>query len=210
MILKVWFSKRSTAVLFWSMFPVGRQRTLKARHVSALSSWSILMKILDRVLSNGECMARMYVCMCFTQVVWKSTTTLGCGYASCGASFIIPGGVFVVCRYSPAGNYLGEFAQNVFPPVNHPITTPAPCALPDALFGSSSATQALGLPSTTPAPSAFPVKVRMNAVVHGYTKTNFVPSIFLLALAKTLKVFILRQSKRVHSFTAHLQFVGLL
>ena len=43
----------------------------------------------------------------FTQVVWKASTKLGCGYA----------GVFAVCRYSPAGNMSmpGYFEDNVLP-----------------------------------------------------------------------------------------------
>ncbi|GJJ08968.1 hypothetical protein Clacol_003189 [Clathrus columnatus] len=47
----------------------------------------------------------------FTQVVWKSTTEVGCAVQSC--SNIFPGdGVaqYYVCEYSPAGNVIGEFA----------------------------------------------------------------------------------------------------
>lgn len=43
----------------------------------------------------------------FTQCVWKATTAVGCGMARCGAATL------VVCRYSPAGNVLGQFAANV-------------------------------------------------------------------------------------------------
>ncbi|PSM31125.1 CAP family protein [Haliangium sp. UPWRP_2] len=44
----------------------------------------------------------------FTQVVWKSSTSLGCGAAkSKDQSY------FIVCRYSPAGNVLGKFPENV-------------------------------------------------------------------------------------------------
>jgi uncharacterized protein YkwD len=35
----------------------------------------------------------------FTQVVWKASTKLGCGVASCG------GFQYFVCRYSPPGNW---------------------------------------------------------------------------------------------------------
>ena len=35
----------------------------------------------------------------FTQVVWKGSTKLGCGIA----------GMYVCCRYSPPGNYMGQF-----------------------------------------------------------------------------------------------------
>merc|ERR1719454_177569 len=44
----------------------------------------------------------------FTQVVWKSSTRLGCGI----------NGSYVTCHYCPAGNYMGQFPQNVLPPVN--------------------------------------------------------------------------------------------
>ncbi len=43
----------------------------------------------------------------FTQVVWKNTTEIGCGYnSSCGV---------YVCQYNPAGNN-GQYTKNVFPP----------------------------------------------------------------------------------------------
>uniref|UniRef100_A0A383V757 SCP domain-containing protein n=1 Tax=Tetradesmus obliquus TaxID=3088 RepID=A0A383V757_TETOB len=45
----------------------------------------------------------------FTQMVWKSTTELGCGYATCSD------GPFYVCHYAPTGN-TGEYAANVSPP----------------------------------------------------------------------------------------------
>lgn len=43
----------------------------------------------------------------FTQVVWKSTTHLGCGVAFKGTKAIGS------CNYSPSGNYRGQFRQNV-------------------------------------------------------------------------------------------------
>jgi len=42
----------------------------------------------------------------FAQVVWKSSTKLGCGL-SLGKD------VLAVCFYSPEGNVNGQFAQNV-------------------------------------------------------------------------------------------------
>ena len=36
-------------------------------------------------------------------MVWASTTKLGCGVS----------GSFLTCRYSPQGNYIGDFEQNV-------------------------------------------------------------------------------------------------
>ena len=43
----------------------------------------------------------------FTQVVWKSTKHVGCGIASCGGNDLL------VCQYSPAGNYDGQYLDNV-------------------------------------------------------------------------------------------------
>lgn len=61
----------------------------------------------------------------FTQVVWKDTTKLGCGYATCDGNKQV-----WVCRYSPAGNFVmrnqGEtseaararsYREQVVPPV---------------------------------------------------------------------------------------------
>lgn len=45
----------------------------------------------------------------FTQMVWKGTTELGCGYNA--------GCKMLVCRYAPAGNVQGQFGKNVLPPV---------------------------------------------------------------------------------------------
>ncbi|CAI1510715.1 hypothetical protein SEUBUCD646_0J01320 [Saccharomyces eubayanus] len=47
----------------------------------------------------------------FTQVVWKSTTQVGCGIKTCGGAW----GDYVICSYNPAGNYEGEYAENVEP-----------------------------------------------------------------------------------------------
>ena len=44
----------------------------------------------------------------FTQVVWVKSTELGMGHASTP-----DGSVFTVARYAPAGNFMGQFADNV-------------------------------------------------------------------------------------------------
>ncbi|MCP2732480.1 CAP family protein [Symplocastrum sp. BBK-W-15] len=54
----------------------------------------------------------------FTQLVWKSSTGLGCGVAQ-GKKVINStnfNAYYVVCRYSPAGNVQGQFPQNVLQP----------------------------------------------------------------------------------------------
>jgi len=43
----------------------------------------------------------------YTQLVWKASAELGCG--TCGGT--------LVCRYTPAGNVMGEFPSNVFAPI---------------------------------------------------------------------------------------------
>jgi uncharacterized protein YkwD len=59
----------------------------------------------------------------FTQVVWRNSTDVGCGWATCPAP--APDGFngtwqFLVCRYSPPGNFNvdtpGVLAYNVPPP----------------------------------------------------------------------------------------------
>ena len=45
----------------------------------------------------------------FTQVVWKNTKQMGCGFA-CSNNYCT-----ITCNYYPAGNYVGEFAKNVLP-----------------------------------------------------------------------------------------------
>ncbi|KAH7915360.1 PR-1-like protein [Hygrophoropsis aurantiaca] len=51
----------------------------------------------------------------WTQVVWKSTTDLGCAVQSCSGIFAASYGPaeYYVCEYYPAGNVIGEFAENV-------------------------------------------------------------------------------------------------
>ena len=46
----------------------------------------------------------------FTQIVWKTTKKLGMATAVSG------GRTVAVARYSPVGNWLGEFKENVLPP----------------------------------------------------------------------------------------------
>lgn len=74
----------------------------------------------------------------FTQVVWKSTTQIGCGYRT-GCSGSWPN--VWVCQYNPPGNYIGQFAANVFPPVVPEYTwssmTSGTTVILDEVWGSS-------------------------------------------------------------------------
>ncbi len=49
----------------------------------------------------------------FTQLVWKDTTSVGCGRRLCGSS-----GWFLVCEYWPRGNVIGKFGDQVGRQVN--------------------------------------------------------------------------------------------
>ncbi|EIW64740.1 PR-1-like protein [Trametes versicolor FP-101664 SS1] len=51
----------------------------------------------------------------FTQVVWKASTQVGCAVQSCNGIFAASFGPakFFVCEYSPQGNVIGQFGQNV-------------------------------------------------------------------------------------------------
>eukprot|EP00775_Hariotina_reticulata_P005869 gene5869-6110_t len=68
----------------------------------------------------------------FTQLVWKASNQVGCAAQVCsqgigGTSW--SQGIFVVCRYTPPGNVIGRFRENVLPPVNNnppPPATPVP------------------------------------------------------------------------------------
>lgn len=53
----------------------------------------------------------------FTQMVWKSSTKLGCAFVACNGTNGTPGH-YLVCEYNPHGNVTnrGYFKQNVLPP----------------------------------------------------------------------------------------------
>jgi len=45
----------------------------------------------------------------FTQVVWRGTSQVGCGHSQCKGNDIW------VCNYDPAGNWDGQYRENVLP-----------------------------------------------------------------------------------------------
>ena len=52
----------------------------------------------------------------FSQIVWKASTQVGCATYDCGsnlANFNAPNGFFTVCNYQSAGNFGGEYADNI-------------------------------------------------------------------------------------------------
>lgn len=51
-------------------------------------------------------------------MIWKDTTNVGCAYAPVENFKRRIHKYFVVCRYSPPGNWKGEFKDNVLKPTN--------------------------------------------------------------------------------------------
>ncbi|PTB64744.1 PR-1-like protein [Trichoderma citrinoviride] len=57
----------------------------------------------------------------FTQLVWKSSTKVGCYTAKCPAGTVLSmQSWYTVCNYSPPGNFGGRYAENVLKPLGQP------------------------------------------------------------------------------------------
>ncbi|OAL22136.1 hypothetical protein AYO20_11236 [Fonsecaea nubica] len=63
----------------------------------------------------------------YSQIVWKSTTSVGCATQYCPNGLANTGGnvspYFTVCNYSPPGNFGGEYGANVLQPGGLPTVT---------------------------------------------------------------------------------------
>jgi len=68
----------------------------------AVQAWAAERKYFD--LRTGRC--RGGECGHYTQVVWHSTTQVGCALATCPGSGL--SATVWVCNYAPAGNFIGE------------------------------------------------------------------------------------------------------
>ncbi|VEU20652.1 DEKNAAC101602 [Brettanomyces naardenensis] len=79
----------------------------------------------------------------FTQLVWKSSTIVGCGFRNCGGQV----GTYIVCNYFPAGNIIFEgndqfmfFRENVQPLASsNDTSTSSPTSTAAAASSSTSA-----------------------------------------------------------------------
>lgn len=78
-------------------------------NTASVQSWA--SEAQDYTLATNTCRAGQ-VCGHYTQLVWRSTTSVGCARRTCttnspfGASF--PTWNLVVCNYAPPGNWNGQ------------------------------------------------------------------------------------------------------
>ncbi|KAG9440036.1 hypothetical protein H6P81_020201 [Aristolochia fimbriata] len=79
--------------LFWGS---GREFTA----ADAVNSWVNERQYYD--YGSNSCAAGQQ-CGHYTQVVWRSSTQLGCARVRCNS-----GAIFITCNYYPRGNYIGQ------------------------------------------------------------------------------------------------------
>merc|ERR1719189_2510620 len=93
-------------------------RLAAAASARVTDSWYSEEKDYDYATGGktAECEAIGSSCMIghFTQVVWNGSTKLGCGFAH-GTSQGMQC-TWAVCRYTPPGNYVGQYVENVETP----------------------------------------------------------------------------------------------
>ncbi|XP_052163239.1 pathogenesis-related protein PRB1-2-like [Oryza glaberrima] len=71
-----------------------------ATAAAAVGKW--MEEKADYVYSSNTCTrGALLDCGHYTQIVWRSTTSIGCASAACSNG----GGVIVSCNYSPPGNW---------------------------------------------------------------------------------------------------------
>ncbi|XP_074567775.1 pathogenesis-related protein 1-like [Curcuma longa] len=79
--------------IFWGS---GRDFTA----ADAVGAWVAERQYYD--YASNSCAAGQ-VCGHYTQVVWRSSTAIGCGRVRCNS-----GAIFIVCNYNPRGNIVGQ------------------------------------------------------------------------------------------------------
>ena len=90
--------------LFWASARKSSDGTKNLQRVSpekVVNSWA--SEKIDFDYANNRCKPGK-VCGHYTQIVWRSTTTVGCGMAACEDTQE----QVWVCQYQPAGNWIGR------------------------------------------------------------------------------------------------------
>ena len=90
--------------LFWASarkFSNGSNDLQKVSPEKMVNSWA--SEKVDFDYANNRCKPGK-ICGHYTQVVWRSTTTVGCGMAACEDTQE----QVWVCQYQPAGNWIGR------------------------------------------------------------------------------------------------------
>ena len=123
------------------------------------------------------------ICGHYTQLVWESTTELGCGMASCPSIENFAGGspgIMTVCDYSPRGNFNNQppyqtVGSTEAPPpgTTSPSYTPLPEAgtfpnLQSAFLGYHNTVRASVLPSPSPPLPSLTWNQQMADVAQGW------------------------------------------
>ncbi len=89
------------------------------------SNFNLLSSIID-----SQCL-RLIIGH-FTQVVWRNSTKMGVARASNSS-----GWTYVVTNYSPPGNYVGQYDENVLPPGDYGVPEPTKSVASKPTFGAS-------------------------------------------------------------------------
>ena len=87
------FNQKYGENIYWSQ---GMQNTTAA----AVDSWADERKSFD--FDTQECKGEWYVCGHYTQVVWETSTQVGC------AKVVVDDQEIWLCNYNPSGNWTGE------------------------------------------------------------------------------------------------------
>ncbi|KAL3228543.1 Protein PRY1 [Nakaseomyces bracarensis] len=83
---------------------IGENLAVGYDDVDAVEAW--YNEIKDYDFSNPVYQAKTGH---FTQMVWKDSKKVGCAFKTCGGDLYN----YIVCEYDPAGNWDGEFQDNV-------------------------------------------------------------------------------------------------